>query len=135
MSHILSKIHDVKGTQQTIEGTFDETKPLPKCFRRVIGFFESCRLETLGLKLNKVSIEADSDDRSIINVEKNLPLDEKMSYDDYKIDSGDDDVIQTSEETDSFEIQWANFHRCKNRITFALQFVTVITIQGMNSTL
>ena len=81
-----------------------------------------------------MSIEADSDDRSIINVEKNLPLDEKMSYDDYKIDSGNDNLIQTSAETNSMEIQWADFHRCKNRITFVVQFVAVISVQGMNST-
>ena len=113
---------------------FDETKPLPKCFRTVIGFFESCRI---GLKLNKVSIEADNDDQSKINLEKNLPLDEKMSYEDYKIDSGNqsDDLLKISEEINPFEIQWADFHRCKNRITFAVQFVTVISVQGMNSIL
>ena len=78
-----------------------------------------------------MSIEADSDYHSKMSSEKNLPLDEKMSYDDYKTYSGNDDLIQTSKETDTFEIQWANFHRCKNRITFALQFVTVISVQGM----
>ena len=81
-----------------------------------------------------MSIEADSDYHSKISAEKNLPLDEKMSYDDYKIDSGNADLIKISEETNSLEIQWADFHRCKNRITFAFQFVAVISVQGMNST-
>ena len=73
-----------------------------------------------------MSIESEVDsDQSIVNVDKNLPLDEKLSFDDYK-----NSLIGNNEETNSVETQWAEFHRCKNRITFAFQLVSVLSVQG-----
>ena len=80
-----------------------------------------------------MSIESEVEsDQSIVNVDKNLPLDEKLSFDDYKNSLWKEDIIGNSEETNSVETQWAEFHRCKNRITFALQLVSVLSVQGKN---
>ena len=78
-----------------------------------------------------MAIESEVDsDQSIVNVDKNLPLDEKLSFDDYKNSLLKKDMIGNNEETNSVETQWAEFHRCKNRITFAFQLVSVLSVQG-----
>ena len=80
--------------------------------------------------MNEVSVELDND-HSKDDLEKKMPLDEKMDQDDYKTDEWKDDMIEINAETKSLETQWAEFHRCKNKITFALQLVAVLTVQGI----
>ena len=111
-------------------GTFDETKPLPECFLKLVKFFESCQV---GVKLNKVAVESNND-HSKDDEDKKPPLDEKMDQDDYKTDQWKEDMIEVNAETKSLETQWAEFHRCKNKITFALQLVAVLTVQGRMKT-
>ena len=79
--------------------------------------------------MNKVSEESDND-HSKDEVEKKQPLDEKMDQDDYKTDHWNDDIIEINTESKSLETQWTEFHRCKNKITFALQLVAVLSVQG-----
>ena len=79
-----------------------------------------------------MSIELDNEP-SIDNTEKKLPLDEKMSLDYYKNDQWKEDMIGSNTETKSLEIQWAEFHRCKNKIIFTLQLVAVVSVQGMKA--
>ena len=76
-----------------------------------------------------MSIELDND-HSKDNIEKKLPLDEKMSLDFFKTDPWKEDIIGSNTETNSLQIQWAEFHRCKNKITFAFQLVAVVSVQG-----
>ena len=71
-------------------------------------------------------------DHSKDNIEKKLPLDEKMSLDYFKADPWKEDIIGSNTETNSLQIQWAEFHRCKNMITFAFQLVAVVSVQGSN---
>ena len=93
-------------------------------------FFQSCHF---GRKLNEVSIELDNDP-SKDDVEKKQPLDEKMDQDAYKTDQWNENMIGTNTETKSLETQWAEFHRCKNKITFLAQLVAVLTVQGRMKT-
>ena len=97
---------------------------------KVVQFFESCRL---GVKLNEVSVELDNDHLKD-DLEKKPPLDEKMDPDDYKTDQWIENMIGTNTESKSLETQWAEFHRCKNKITFLLQLVAVLTVQGRMKT-
>ena len=90
-------------------------------------FFQSCHF---GRKLNEVSIELDNDP-SKDDLEKKQPLDEKMNLGDYKTDQWDGHMIEINKESKSLETQWAEFHRCKNKITFALQLVAVLSVQGI----
>ena len=83
--------------------------------------------------MNEVSIGLDND-HSKNEVDRNKPLDEKMDQDDYKTDEWKEDMIEINAETKSLETQWAEFHRCKNKITFALQLVAVLTVQGRMKT-
>ena len=78
--------------------------------------------------MNRVSIEPINDD-PVATVEKDLPLDEKMSLHGEKSDFSQKD-INKSVEANTLETQWANFHRCKSRITFLFQFLAVISVQG-----
>lgn len=79
--------------------------------------------------MNEVSVELDND-HSKDDLEKKMPLDEKMDQDDYKTDEWKDDMIEINAETKSLETQWAEFHRCKNKITFVIQLVAVVCVQG-----
>ena len=90
-------------------------------------FFQSCHF---GRKLNEVSIELDNDP-SKDDLEKKQPLDEKMNLGDYKTDQWDGHMIEINKESKSLETQWTEFHRCKNKITFALQLVAVLSVQGI----
>ena len=92
-----------------------------------MGLFESIRL---GLQLNKVSIESENDQSVKRTLENNLPLDEKMSIG----DNGaflKNDFAKPNAESYSLEDEWAQFHRCNNLITFVLQFIAVISVQGI----
>ena len=80
--------------------------------------------------MNEVSVELDND-HSKDDLEKKMPLDEKMDQDDYKTDEWKDDMIEINAETKSLETQWAKFHRCKNKITFLVQLVAVLSVQGI----
>ena len=76
-----------------------------------------------------MSIELDND-HSKDNIEKKLPLNEKMSLDFFKTDPWKENIIGSNTETNSLQIHWAEFHRCKNKITFAFQLVAVVSVQG-----
>ena len=80
--------------------------------------------------MNEVTVELDND-HSKDDEDKKTPLDEKMDQDDYKTDHWNDDIIEINAETKSLETQWAEFHRCKNKITFAIQLVAVLLVQGI----
>ena len=81
--------------------------------------------------MKRSSIEPVNDD-TVTDIEKNLPLDDKMFFNDKNAEFFNDmnNTICDVEET-SMEIQWKNFHRCKSRITFVLQFIAVISVQGI----
>ena len=79
--------------------------------------------------LKRASIEPVNDD-PVINIAKSLPLDEKMSFYGKMGDFSKKDMNNMSVEASRLETQWANFHRCKSRITFLFQFIAVISVQG-----
>ena len=106
--------------------TFDESQPLPHCFRKLVGLFASFRL---GRHLNKISIASENDES--IKIETKLPLDEKMSIEDFEASFQNKDLVGTNAGSESLERQWAQFHRCKNRITFVCQFIAVVSVQGI----
>ena len=82
--------------------------------------------------LKRASIEPVNDD-PVINIEKSLPLDEKMSFYGKMGDFSKNDINNMSVEASTLETQWANFHRCKSRMTFMFQFIAVISVQGERS--
>ena len=86
----------------------------------------------MSLKLNNVSIELDNEPSNDSTVKK-LPLDEKMSLEYYKTDQLKEAMIGSNTETKSLETQWAEFHRFKNKIIFAIQLFAVVSVQGMKA--
>ena len=70
-------------------------------------------------------------DHSKDDLEIKPPLDEKIDLDDYKTDQWNDNVNEITKENKSLETQWTEFHSCKNKITFALQLVAVLSVQGI----